>query len=142
MNSCTAKKRILAAAEKRIRNMDQTATVHITDRQPTPEALVEATALRLRVAAMREPFDPDVIMALALDDFAAASVKRARPTREQICWALCCGRSHCNAAEHALDHDLSNDGYAERYGCESKEIGELADKMVGLLDANQPPEAR
>jgi len=132
----------------------------MTDRrQPTLEALGAAIALRMRIAAMREPFDPDAIVALALDDFAAAcvarhtaemaplhaeaaSVKRARPTREQICWALCCGRSHCNAAEHALDHDLSNDGYAERYGCESKEIGELADKMVGLLDANRPPEVR
>jgi hypothetical protein len=47
----------------------------MTDRrQPTLEALGAAIALRMRIAAMREPFDPDAIVALALDDFAAACV--------------------------------------------------------------------
>lgn len=56
------------------------------------------------------------------------------PSAEQIAWVLCCGKAeHCNAAEHASDHDMSNDRYAEFLGCEGNEIRKQATAVEVLL---------
>jgi hypothetical protein len=65
----------------------------------------ELVTTALRTAIPREP-TPETIEAMAV--------------------SLCCGKEHCNAADHAPDHDLSDDGYATRYGCESKEQQDAA----------------
>lgn len=58
----------------------------------------------------------------------------AEPRAEDfVCFRLCCRTDHCNAAEHAPDHDLSNDGYAERYGCDSKDTRTQAQVAIRAL---------
>ncbi len=54
---------------------------------------------------------------------------------EQLRFRMCCGRDHCDAANHALDHGMSDDRYAEMYGCESKDIARQVEACAPVIAA-------
>ena len=54
---------------------------------------------------------------------------------EDISHLLChCGKDHCDANNHAPDHDMSADRYVEEYGCGTKEVYESAERIVAYVN--------
>jgi hypothetical protein len=103
----------------------------MTDRsQPTPEAKGAAIALRLRVAAMREPFDPDLIVALAFDDFAATCVARRTAEMAPL-------HAEAEAASVKRGYDMAIEKLRER-SAQVDAWGYVSD----WLDANRPDNAK
>lgn len=65
----------------------------------------------------------------------AAMTKRGAvkvPIWEDVAIAICCGK-HCDAANHAPDHDMGADRYCQEYGCESQENYKSANAVIEFL---------
>lgn len=54
---------------------------------------------------------------------------------EKLRWALCCGKDHCDAANHALDHCMSDEKFAQTMGCDGSEITAQARRAMSLFAA-------
>jgi hypothetical protein len=54
---------------------------------------------------------------------------------EDVSHLLCrCGKDHCDANNHAPDHDMSADRYVEEYGCGTKEVYERAERVAKFIN--------